>query len=74
MGEEEPLRRSESRGWRHVTWRFSRSWYLMEAQVVLDGVGAEEDDSLGRHHQDEAVQGLWTENTRWVWEMEFCVT
>lgn len=30
----------------------------MEAEVILDGVRAKEDDSLGRHNQDEAVQGL----------------
>lgn len=34
----------------------------MEAEVILDGVRAEEDDSLGCHHQDEAVQGLQREN------------
>lgn len=34
----------------------------MEAEVILDGVRAEEDDSLRRHHQDEAVQGLHREN------------
>jgi len=32
--------------------------YLMEAEVVLDAVRAEEDGSLSGHHQDEAVQGL----------------
>lgn len=34
----------------------------MEAEVILDGVRAEEDDSLSRDHQNEAVQGLWREN------------
>lgn len=39
-----------------------RKFYLMEAEVILDGVRAEEDDSLSGHHQDEAVQGLQREN------------
>lgn len=30
----------------------------MEAEVILDSMRAEEDDSLSCHHQDEAVQGL----------------
>lgn len=34
----------------------------MEAEVILDGVRAEEDDSLSCHHQDEAIQGLQREN------------
>lgn len=39
----------------------------MEAEVVLNSVRAEEDDPLGRHHQDETVQGLQTEaNTQFV--------
>lgn len=35
----------------------------MEAEVILDGVRAEEDDSLSCHHQDEAIQSLQRENT-----------
>lgn len=31
---------------------------LMEAEVILDGVRAEEDGSVSCDHQDEAVQGL----------------
>lgn len=30
----------------------------MEAQVVLNGVGAEEYDAFSRHHQDKAVDSL----------------
>lgn len=30
----------------------------MEAEEILDGIGAEEDVSFSRHHQDEAVQSL----------------
>lgn len=46
----------------------SEGWinYLMEAEVVLDGVRAEEDDSLGGHHQHEAVEGLQTENKKFI--------
>lgn len=40
--------------------------YLMEAEVILDGVRAEEDDSLGGHHQHEAVEGLQTENKLFI--------
>lgn len=36
--------------------------YLMKAEVILDCVRAEEEDSLSCHHQDEAVQGLKREN------------
>lgn len=34
----------------------------MEAEVILDGVRAEEDDPLSCDHQNEAVKGLWREN------------
>lgn len=44
----------------------NRRFYLMEAEVILDGVRAEEDDSLSCHHQDEAVQGLQRENILFV--------
>lgn len=36
----------------------------MEAKVILDGVRAEEDDSLSCHHKDEAIQGLPREKTQ----------
>lgn len=32
--------------------------HLMEAEEILDGIGAEEDVSFSRHHQDESVQSL----------------
>lgn len=38
----------------------------MEAEVILDCVRAEEDDSLSRHCQNEAVQGLRRENMLFV--------
>lgn len=36
----------------------------MEAEIILDGVRAEEDYSLSCDHQDEAVQGLQRENVK----------
>lgn len=36
----------------------------MEAKVILDGVRAEEDDSLSCHHQDEAIKSLHREDIK----------
>lgn len=49
----------------------------MEAEVILDGVRAEEDDPLSRDHQNEAVKGLWRENltivsSHWWWSRLWC--
>lgn len=39
------------------------SEYLMEAEVILDGVRAEEDASFRRDHHHKAVQRLQREQT-----------
>lgn len=36
--------------------------YLVEAQVVLDGVRRVEDGPTGSNNQDETVESLWNKN------------
>lgn len=53
------------RQWSEVIQRLAVLQYLVEAQVVLDGVWGVEDDPTGSDDQDKTIESLWVKQSKY---------
>lgn len=53
------------RQWSELMQSLAVLQYLVEAQVVLDGVWGVEDDPTGSDDQDKTIESLWVKQSKY---------